>query len=181
MTPTARRGFSHLKTPRLSLVPPGEVDPDAIVAAIDDFEIARWLTRVPHPYARADAVAFHDYCAGNEGRVWLARDAAGLAGAVSADPELGYWVARRAWGRGYATEMSCAVIDAWFSDPAAAALSSGHFEGNFRSRRVLDRLGFRPAGTGERHPLSLGRAVLLHRMVLDRDGWREARLRIAPN
>lgn len=177
----ARHRFSHLKTPRLSLVPVTEAEPDAIAAVLGDFEVARWLARVPHPYTRADAVAFQEHVRANQPRVWIVLDAEGIAGGISTDDHLGYWVARRAWGRGYAPEMSRAVIDVWFVDPDAAPLVSGHIEGNMRSRRVLERLGFRPDGVSELHALSLGRPVAHCDMVLSRTDWSEARLRIAPN
>lgn len=177
----ARYRFSHLKTPRLTLVPVAELDPDAIAAVLNDLEVARWLARVPHPYSRADAVAFQDRCRANRPRQWIALDAEGVAGGVGTEDHLGYWVARRAWGRGYAPEMSRAAIDVWFADADAGPLVSGHFEGNLRSRRVLERLGFRPDGVSDFHALSLGYPLVHCDMVLTRDDWREARLRIAPN
>jgi RimJ/RimL family protein N-acetyltransferase len=175
----ARHRFSHLKTRRLSLIPVPEADPDAIAAVLDDIEITRWLARVPHPYSRADAVAFQDRCLASQPRQWIALDDEGVAGGVGTEDHLGYWVARRAWGRGYAPEMALAAIDAWFADPNAGPLVSGHFEGNLRSRRILERLGFRPDGESDVHSLSLGRPLVHCDMVLSRDAWREARLRIA--
>ena len=102
------------KTPRLMLVPVTEVDAGELAAAIGDVEVTRWLPRVPFPYARTDAEAFQRLCAGKEGRQWSVLDADGCVGGIGIANELGYWLARRAWGRGYATEMSSAVLDTFF-------------------------------------------------------------------
>lgn len=175
----ARR--DHLDTPRLTLVPVTEVDPGAIAAVLGDFEVTRWLARVPHPYSRADAMTFQQHVRETGARTRIALDADGVAGGVGTDDHLGYWVARRAWGRGYATEMARAAVDAWFADPEASILASGHFEGNVASRRILERLGFRRQGTRLLHSLSLGREVIHCDVALTRADWEAARLRIAAN
>ena len=48
---------AHLTTPRLRLGPVSEADPAAIVEGIGNYDVARWLGRVPHPYREADARA----------------------------------------------------------------------------------------------------------------------------
>ena len=142
-----RRRFHTIETPRLILKPVSPEDVPALVAAIGNYDVVRWLGRVPYPYRAADARAFVAGNAGMAGRVWFAHDTSGLVGGISIDGELGYWFRRDVWGRGYAVEAASAAIDAHFDDRQAGDLSSGHFLGNDRSRRVLEKLGFRPAGT----------------------------------
>ncbi|RYH03102.1 N-acetyltransferase [Salipiger sp. IMCC34102] len=45
----------RLSTARLTLRPVVPADAPAIVAALSDWEVTRWLTLVPFPYTRADA------------------------------------------------------------------------------------------------------------------------------
>jgi RimJ/RimL family protein N-acetyltransferase len=62
------------------------------------------------------------------------------------EPELGYWLARDHWGRGYATEAGRAVIEIARSSLRLPRLVSGHFTDNPASGRVLEKLGFRATG-----------------------------------
>jgi RimJ/RimL family protein N-acetyltransferase len=57
-------------------------------------------------------------------------------------PEVGYWIGRPYWGRGYATEaLEAGVI--WASrNWRRRALVAGHFEDNPASGRVLEKAGF---------------------------------------
>lgn len=55
--------------------------------------------------------------------------------------ELGFQLCRQAWGQGYASEASRAVIE-WARAHDFAALIAGHHPSNQASRRTLTRLGF---------------------------------------
>jgi RimJ/RimL family protein N-acetyltransferase len=142
-----RRRFHVIETARLTLRPVTAADVPRIIEALANYDVVRWLGRVPYPYRQADAEAFVAASAGREGKVWFIHDATGLVGGLSVDGELGYWLRREVWGQGYAVEAAVPAITAHFDDPKAGDLPSGHFPGNDRSRRVLEKLGFRPAGT----------------------------------
>lgn len=73
------------------------------------------------------------------------------------DVEIGYWIGRRHWGQGYATEATRAVLG------LAKAIGhrrivAQHFADNAASERVLTKAGFRPTGEVRRR-YSVGRAV----------------------
>jgi RimJ/RimL family protein N-acetyltransferase/gamma-glutamylcyclotransferase (GGCT)/AIG2-like uncharacterized protein YtfP len=78
--------------------------------------------------------------------------------AVAGVYELGFHLVPSAWGKGYATEASRAVIAFAFERLAASALFAGHHPENAASRRALVKLGFvhthdEPYGpTGALHP-----------------------------
>lgn len=57
--------------------------------------------------------------------------------------ETGYWVAPDFLGRGYATEATNAVIRYAFAH-GAQAIYIDYFEGNAKSRNVIEKLGFTP-------------------------------------
>jgi RimJ/RimL family protein N-acetyltransferase len=78
----------------------------------------------------------------------------------SGELELGYWIARPYWGRGYATEAGRAVIDHARHSLRLPRLSAGHFIDNPASGRVLAKLGFRPIGRiALRHSAGRGEPV----------------------
>ena len=56
--------------------------------------------------------------------------------------ETGYWVAPKYAGHGMATEATNAAIRYAFGHLGAKAISIGYFDGNERSRRIVEKLRF---------------------------------------
>jgi RimJ/RimL family protein N-acetyltransferase len=161
-TPTATM---PLDTPRLHLRPPVEQDAAAIVAIAGDWEVARRLARVPHPYTDADVRFFLDQVVPNE-PTWaiLCRETSQLIGMISLAPdtdgrsaELGYYIARDHWGRGFATEAARAIIEVGIESFGFPKLNSGYHTDNPASGRVLAKLGFTIVGTSSRPCLAEGK------------------------
>ena len=61
--------------------------------------------------------------------------------------DLGYALARPSWGRGYMTEALAAMVRCAFERKHVDVLAIGHFQGNHRSRRVIEKCGFQYEGT----------------------------------
>lgn len=59
------------------------------------------------------------------------------------EPELGYRLVSAAWGQGYATEGSRALIDKGFESPDVARVVAGTMAVNTASRRVMEKAGMR--------------------------------------
>jgi RimJ/RimL family protein N-acetyltransferase len=145
------------RTERLLLRPGWSQDAPALFDAIGDERIVRNLATAPWPYRPEDAEA------------WLATErktcepsllifrrtdsAPELIGAVgfgrrpTGEMEFGYWLARRHWGRGYATEAGRAVLATARHGLRIRRLDSAHFLDNPASGRVLEKLGFKATGT----------------------------------
>jgi len=64
-------------------------------------------------------------------------------GAPPGEVELGYRLRRSAWGRGYATEGSRALIDKGFAELGAERVVASTMVVNLASRRVLEKSGLR--------------------------------------
>src|SRR5690606_35042159 len=60
--------------------------------------------------------------------------------------EIGYWVGKPWWGRGFATEAAGALIDYCFNEVGFERITCGHFVDNPASARVIAKLGFRFTG-----------------------------------
>ncbi len=145
-----------VRTERLLLRPGWSQDAPALFEAIGDEPIVRNLATAPWPYRREDAEA------------WLATErkasepsllifrradtAPELVGAIgfgrrpAGAMEFGYWISRRHWGRGYATEAGRAILETARHGLRMKRLQAGHFLDNPASGRVLAKLGFRPTG-----------------------------------
>src|SRR5690349_14273372 len=143
------------RTARLLLRPGFPEDAPALAAAIADEAIARNLAAVPWPYSRRDAEAFlaspRDPVLPSLliferglGAPQLA-GACGLGRRASGSVEMGYWIARPFWGRGYATEACTALIEI-ARTLGLTSLEGSHFIDNPASARVLEKLGFESLG-----------------------------------
>jgi ribosomal-protein-alanine N-acetyltransferase len=78
------------------------------------------------------------------------------------DPEIGWWLARRYWGRGFATEAArCALRDI-FERVALERVVSVARVGNLASRRIMEKLGLRLEGEFENEGVVLVRYQILH-------------------
>lgn len=147
-----------IRSERLFLRPAWPEDWTEILTAICDEGLVRNLARAPWPYTVEDAMAFARLPQQRMFPHFLitlpsatGARVIGCIGLAEQDgrAELGYWISRDRWGRGYATEASRAVLR------LAAALGhrrlhAHHFADNPASGRVLAKVGFRP--TGERRP-----------------------------
>lgn len=156
-----------IRSERLFLRPAWPEDWQDLFGQIADQEIVRNLARAPWPYAPDDARAFVGQ---SRPRLLpgflITRPGAGgaeLIGGIGLSDdrgqvELGYWIARKQWGYGYATEAARAVLR------LAEALGhrrigAFHFADNPASGRVLAKAGFQPSG--DNHPrFSLARGAL---------------------
>lgn len=153
------------RSERLFLRPAWPEDWKAIYAGICDEAIVRMLARAPWPYREEDARQFaaRSWGAGDPKFVITLPDEPGapLIGMIGIerrqrfDHEMGYWIARPYWGRGYASEAGNAVLGVARSMGLRRVLA-GHFLDNPASGRVLEKIGFSPTGEVLRE-FSLGR------------------------
>jgi RimJ/RimL family protein N-acetyltransferase len=145
-----------VRTQRLLLRPGWSQDAPALFEAIGDERIVRNLASAPWPYRPEHAEA------------WLATErrpselspliflrtggrpeligGIGFGRRPTGGTEFGYWIARRHWGRGYATEAGRAMLETARHGLRLKRVGAGHFLDNPASGRVLEKLGFRPTG-----------------------------------
>ena len=164
-----------LGTPRLTLRPLEITDADAVVDGIGNYDVSRWLGRVPYPYSHSDFHEFFERVVRDDLMIWAIENFEGLVGVVGLDEELGYWLARKSWRKGYGFEAARAAVAHWFADPANGDLVSGHYDENHRSEQVLRALGFETVAQSPRYAKSLAQEVPGTDVVLTRARW-EARL-----
>lgn len=159
-------------TRRLTLRGLTRADVPALVAALDDYAVSKWLTVVPYPYGEADALSFLDHLDGADPLTALGIfDADGFAGVIGAADGLGYWLGRAHHGKGYMGEAAAAMVGQFFDMREADVLTSGYFEGNAASARVLARLGFVADGQERVVSRARGCEVTLNKVILTRAVW----------
>ena len=140
-------------TENLLLRPGWAEDAEAIAAAIADKGIVRNLARAPWPYSLDDARAHLVRMDAAMLPVMLVttRSNAQIVGILGFDRmedgsiDMGYWIARSHWGKGYATEAGRAGLEI-MRTLGHCRITAGHFIDNPASGRVLRKLGFVPTG-----------------------------------
>jgi [ribosomal protein S5]-alanine N-acetyltransferase len=152
-----------ITTPRLTLRPYEAADATRVCELLGNFEVAKMLSRAPHPYALEDAQNWIAkqadlWAAGTDFVYAITTQSDGLIGAMGLHPsqhpevtskpnlELGYWFGQPYWGQGYATEAGRAVVEAFDEAFPSYALIAGHFTENPQSGHVLEKLGFHYTG-----------------------------------
>ena len=86
--------------------------------------------------------------------IFLAGTLIGSAVLIPVDPPrhgLGYWLAKDATGKGYATAAVGRLVTFARDDLRASDIYAGVTRGNHRSQALLGRLGFLPAAKFERY------------------------------
>jgi RimJ/RimL family protein N-acetyltransferase len=150
-----------VSTERLILRGPVVTDAPAIAGLANDINVAAMTGMIPHPYGLADAEA------------WIARAQAidwdrdanwviehqtfGVVGGIGfkgqgVRPEIGYWLGRPFWNRGYATEAVRGALKWVKRDWRRNVVVAGHFADNPASGQVLCKAGFLYTGDVERRP-----------------------------
>lgn len=161
-----------LRTERLVLRPFAEGDAPSVHAIVSDREIAATTLTIPHPYPEgmaAEWISWHpERWEKGAGVVFAATLGEGgeLVAAVGLDldephrrGELGYWVARPHWGRGYATEAARAVVGFGFRALGLHRVQAQHFTRNPQSGAVMRKLGMRHEGCLRHHLQKWGEFV----------------------
>ncbi|MDF1609169.1 GNAT family protein [Hoeflea sp. YIM 152468] len=171
-----------LLSKNLVLRAPHTEDIDAIAILADNPAIASMVSRIPHPYGRADAETFVRSSSKRENGncVYAITDSEtgklfGCCSLESAEGgkalELGYWIGEPFWRRGIATEAVHALVDMAFRSRDIEYITASCRVINPASRRVLQKSGFQFQGSGMVNILAINAAAAVEWFRLDRKTW----------
>jgi len=132
-----------------------------LVSLINNWEVARWVSSVPHPYTEFDGREWvtrvqQDHATGRPRSFAIAsKETDRLIGGVGLDgstgddseePALGYWLGEPHWGNGYAREAVAAVIDYGLRTLGMPTIRAYTDPSNLASQKVLLRCGLKKIG-----------------------------------
>jgi RimJ/RimL family protein N-acetyltransferase len=171
--------YPEFSSARLRLRRPKAGDAPRLAELAADYDVTRMTGRMPHPYTLQDAVDFIErVCARGPGEdpTFLLECEEGPAGVLGFftpegvwslyGPEIGYWIGRPFWGRGYASEAVGAALGWAERDWRKHLIVAGHFSDNPASGRVLEKAGFLYTGVVEPcFSLARGETAASRRMV----------------
>ena len=90
--------------------------------------------------------------------------------------ELGYWIGAPCWGRGLIPEASRELLRHAFEDLGMKRVWCGYYDGNVKSKRVQEKLGFRYQGSCDAVDVpQMGETRKGHSNLMTAEDWRALR------
>ncbi len=90
--------------------------------------------------------------------------------------EMGFWIGKPFWGRGFMTEAAREMIRHAFEDCGMNKIWCGYYEGNSRSKRLQEKLGFVYQWTTEEVDVPLMHETRTgHVNLMTREDWEKAK------
>jgi len=162
----------QIKTKRLVLKKPTKkINVKSIVSQIGDWEVAKWLSGVPYPYTEQKAEEWLDNINQDDLLFSIFRDKSliggvGLSLEEDNDFDLGFWIGRDHWGKGYATEAATGLIQYVKEETNFKQIMACYIKGNTGSSNVLMKLGFEEVGECEVYFLSRRKTMPCIKLLL---------------
>jgi len=175
-----------LETERLIIRRLKMTDSARVQLLANDYDIARMVTLMPHPYTLQDAQSWialtHTEMDMKSsfafGIVLKSEDV--LVGSIKVGSEmlnrrseLGYWVGKAYWGQGYMTEAAGRAVQFGFEVLGLNRIFATHHRPNIASGRVMQKIGMTYEGTLRGHVIKMGQSVDLCMYSILREEWVE--------
>jgi RimJ/RimL family protein N-acetyltransferase len=171
----------ELRTERLVLRALESADAPRVQELAGAREVALNTLNIPHPYLPAAAeewIASQDKKRA-QGHLDFAIDDGQLVGAIGLRvqndferAEIGYWIGKPFWGRGYATEAAAAIIRYGFEKLNLHRIYAGYFSRNEKSARIMIKNGMKYEGTLRQHVKKWDEFVDIVYYGILREEWR---------
>ncbi|MDR2234597.1 MAG: GNAT family N-acetyltransferase [Chryseobacterium sp.] len=154
--------FPVIETERLILSRLKEEDLDAVTEYLQDRIYSDLTSNIPFPYARKDAEFWlkmsDDAFNGNTGYTFAIRNKQGqIMGAIGLHDrdddkaELGYWMGKPFWNKGYVTEAAKALIEFGFRELQVHKIYATYFLHNPASGRIMEKIGMEEEALLKQH------------------------------
>ena len=148
-----------METHGITIEPAALKHAEAIQRLISDPLVAETTSNIPHPYPEGGAEEWirHTQRLRSQGAeyAFAILNNASFVGSISilnvhdGQGEVGYWIGRPYWGRGYATAAGRQVVAYGFEELGLSLLIAKCLARNPGSFRVLEKLGFQHTGFTE--------------------------------
>ena len=144
-----------LQTDRLLLRPWDEADTESLFEYAKDPDIGPIAGWPPHKSAEESLFVIRHILVGTECYAICEKDSGRAIGSIELklnghtdmtdrdnECELGYWLGKPFWGNGYVPEAAEALLHRAFEQLGMTTVWCGYYDGNEKSRRVQEKLGF---------------------------------------
>jgi RimJ/RimL family protein N-acetyltransferase len=159
---------SVIRTQRLILRPFNSDDANEVQRLAGDRDIAVNVLPIPHPYPVEFAIEWislqeKKFSSGEETVYAITLHDGTLIGSAGlrfnrqhGHAELGYWIGKQFWGKGFATEAGLVLLRQGFKEAGIVRIYSRHMAKNPASGRVMAKLGMKYEGCLRRHVKKFG-------------------------
>ena len=143
-----------LQTQRLVIKKPELKDKQSLIEALNNWEVVKWLVRVPYPYTAEDANHWITHLTKDNYafNIYLDSKLIGGIGLSQENEHSDY--AEEHWGKGYTTEACTKIISYAVQELKITKIKSAYIIDNDRSAKVLKKLGFQEIEKGSKYSLS---------------------------
>lgn len=88
--------------------------------------------------------------------------------------EMGFWLGQPFWGRGYMPEAARALLRRAFEELGMQTVWCGYYDGNEKSKRTQEKIGFRYHHTCDEVPVpQMGEVRVGHTNFMTREMWQK--------
>ena len=176
---------SRLTTQRLSLRKWTEADADSLYEYAKDPAVGPSAGWPPHKSKEESLAVIRNVFNGAECYAICEKGSDKAIGAIelklnghtdmtcqSDECELGYWLGKPFWGRGYMPEAANELLRHAFDDLGMKTVWCGYYDGNEKSKRVQEKLGFQHHHTCAEVPVPLMNEIRIgHTNVMTKAQW----------
>ena len=177
----------QLESETLILRPLKEQDSESLYKNVKEYEIAKWTINIPHPYPEDDAINFIKESQEHmeKGLAYhfaiLLKDTSELVGVMSLigvnkkhrNAELGYWISKRYWNKGIATEAASKMLEFGFRNLDLQRISARCFQDNDSSSRVMAKIGMEYEGRFRKEILRENKFIDMVYYAILKEDWRK--------
>jgi [ribosomal protein S5]-alanine N-acetyltransferase len=150
-----------------------------------DYDVAKTTLNIPHPYPEGGARDFISSIleAERKGKIVIfaitRKEDNSLLGLINITgtnanrrAEIGYWIGKPFWGKGYGTEAAKAIIKYGFEELNHNRIYALAFTDNPGSRRIMEKSGMKHEGILRQHAMKDGRPVDLTYYAILREEYK---------
>ena len=174
-----------LQTDRLILRPWAETDAESLFEYAKDPDIGPIAGWPPHTSAEESLSVIRHVLVGAECYAICEKDSDRAIGSIELklnghtdmtdrddECELGYWLGKPFWGNGYVPEAAETLLHRAFEQLGMTTVWCGYYDGNEKSRRVQEKLGFFYHHTCSEVPVPLLHEIRIgHTHYMTKEQW----------
>ena len=168
--------MKEIRTERLLIKTPEIDDKFELTQLINDKDVIKWLSEIPFPYTLCHAEEFiersRERVLKQESYNFMIFQDKKMIGGIGLSEfnnkscQVGYWLGKKYWGNGFATEALKSILDFGFDQLSLEKIYAAYKIGNEGSIRVLNKSGFEYSRKKYEYDSVLNEEVFLTEMIL---------------
>lgn len=171
--------MKEIRTERLLIKTPEIDDKFELTQLINDKDVIKWLSEIPFPYTLSHAEEFiersRERVLKQESYNFMIFQDKKMIGGIGLSEfnnkscQVGYWLGKKYWGNGFATEAVNGILDFGFKQLSLEEIFAAYKIDNDGSKRVLTKCGFQYCRKKYEYDSVLNEEVLLTEMILRKE------------